>query len=194
MIPVLDNPDIRHRAVPISVQTYHWMQQQGLVPGRAELIRGVIVEKMSKSPLHTGLTGHLWEVLLRGAGHQCWVRKEDPLTLADSEPEPDVSIVSGRREDYADHHPSTAELVVEVSVTTESADRAMLPAYAAAGVREVWLVLAGKQQVERYSAPAGGHYAGFVVFHAGETLLSTVLGDFSLPLSELFKPAVSPPV
>ena len=38
MIPILESPDIRERALPISVETYHWMIENGMVSQRAELI------------------------------------------------------------------------------------------------------------------------------------------------------------
>ena len=186
MIPVLEHPDIRRRALPLSVQTYHWMQRQDLVPRRAELIRGVIVEKTSKSPQHTSLTDQIREILDEWSGKRFWVRKEDPLTLGDSKPEPDFSVVTGKRSDYATAHPGTAMLVVEVAVTTESADREMLPAYAAAGVAEIWLVLASKKQVERFTKPIGDRYTESRLFSAGDTLNSTSLTGFSIPLDILF--------
>lgn len=186
MIPSLEHPDIRRRAVPVSVATYHWMQEQNLVPRRAELIRGVIVEKMSKSPKHTGLTDQIREILDTWAAKRYWVRQEAPLTLGDSEPEPDVSVVTGQRSDYATAHPGTALLVVEVAVTTESADRELLPAYAAAGVAEVWLVIASKNQVERFTLPVGDAYTESIIYSAGDRLASSALADFSLPLATLF--------
>ena len=39
MISVLEKPEIRRRALPISVSAYHVMFEQGLVEERAELIR-----------------------------------------------------------------------------------------------------------------------------------------------------------
>ena len=126
MITVLEQPEIRRRAMPISVRTYHWMQRQGLVAPRAELIRGVIVEKMSKSPKHTSLTRRITRLLRQFAGSRYFVMKEDPLTLSDSEPEPDVAVVAGQEEDYDEQHPATALLAVEVSVSSESGDREML--------------------------------------------------------------------
>lgn len=76
------------------------MIDKGLAPERAELIRGVILEKMSKSFLHTKLTDALIEFLRGAVGGMFWIRQEAPLTLKDSEPEPDISIVDGRRDDY----------------------------------------------------------------------------------------------
>lgn len=186
MIPALEHPDIRRRAMPISVETWHWMQQQDLLPRRAELICGVIVEKMSKSPKHTGLTDQLRELLDAWSRKRYWVRKEDPLTLRDSEPEPDVSVVAGQRSDYADAHPCTALLVVEVAVTTESADRELLPSYAAAGVTEVWLVLAAKGKLQRFTLPVGDAYTESRLYSTGDTLESAALPGFALPLASLF--------
>ncbi len=47
-----------------------------------------------------------------------------PLALdADSEPEPDIAVVSGRPRDYKNMHPTTAILIVEIAVTSLSYDR-----------------------------------------------------------------------
>lgn len=164
------------------------MQERGLVSERAELIRGVIIEKRSKSPLHVLLTDHLCGILRQRFAGRYWVRQECPVTLADSEPEPDVSVVTGSRTDYARKHPRTALLVVEVSASSEAGDREMLGAYAAAGVSEVWLVLGARQQVERFTLPEAGRYSESRIFAAHDTLTSTVLADFSLPLDTLFPP------
>jgi len=90
MIAILESPDIRERTLPISVETYHWMIEHDMVRQRAELIRGVIVEKMSKSSLHEFLVKRLYDRLLRTLGDGWHLRKEGPLTLQDSEPEPDI--------------------------------------------------------------------------------------------------------
>lgn len=173
--------------MPISVEAYHRMQERDLIPKRAELIRGVITEKMSKSPLHRRLTRRLSRILEQWAGERYLVLKEDPLTLADSEPEPDVAVVAGQESDYDEKHPVTALVVAEVSVTSEASDREMLGAYARAGVSEVWLVLGARQQVERFAHPAGDRYTESRLFSTHDTLTSTALPGFSLPLSSLFQ-------
>jgi Uma2 family endonuclease len=114
------------------------------------------------------------------------VRKEDPLTVADSEPEPDVSVVTGKREDYAEAHPSTALLVVEVAVTSESSDRELIPVYAGAGVAEFWIILAAKQQIECFTVPSGEVYLESRVYGPGDVLTSGVLPGFALRVAELF--------
>jgi Uma2 family endonuclease len=187
MIAILESPEIRQRTLPISVETYHWMIENGMVARRAELIRGVIVEKMSKSSLHSLLAKRLYDQLMRTLGPGWYVRKEDPLTLRDSEPEPDILVVEGVEEDFRDRHPHTAVLVVEIAVSSEASDREMIKAYAEAGVSECWLVLARKKEVVCYSSPSAGAYQ--VIRHAGmeDTLTSAILTEVSLSVASLFQ-------
>ena len=68
---------------------------------------------------------------------------QDPLQLNDlSEPQPDLTILTPREDDYAASHPTAAEvlLIVEVSDSTADYDRDVkVRAYARAGVIETWL-------------------------------------------------------
>lgn len=186
MLPILEQlPSLKKRAMPLSVEAWHQMINKGLAPERAELIRGVIIEKMSKSILHTKLTDVLAEILRAAFSGTFWVRQESPLTLSDSEPEPDVSIVDGRRSDY-DTHPSTARLVVEVSVSTLAEDRAMADLYAEASVSEYWIVNATERCIEVFRDPEGGHYTTVLRLAEGAALQSPSLPDFTLLVADLF--------
>ena len=187
MIAILESPDIRERTLPISVETYHWMIEHDMVPRRAELIRGIIVEKMSKSSLHEFLVKRLYDRLLRALGDGWHLRKEGPLTLRDSEPEPDISVVRGAEEDFRHCHPRTAALVVEVAVSNETSDREMIKAYAEAGVDESWLILARKREVECYSRPAAGAYQQMHRAGIEDTLSSSALPGISITVASLFQ-------
>jgi Uma2 family endonuclease len=116
-----------------------------------------------------------------------FLQSEQPLTFSDSEPEPDVSIVKGSVEDFPESHPTTAELVVEVCVTSHDYDREKLSAYAAAGVKEAWLVLGPERQVEVFRRPEAGRYAESQVLTPDSILASTTLPGITVPLSELFR-------
>jgi Uma2 family endonuclease len=78
--------------------------------------------------------------------------------LADSEPEPDISITRGERRDYSLGHPATAELVVEVAVSSPALDWENAALYAEAGVKEYWIVLGRERRVEVYRQPEQGRY------------------------------------
>ena len=55
----LKAPGFQKRALPLSVAAWHGMIRDNLAPARAELIRGVIIEKMSKSILHSKVSDYL---------------------------------------------------------------------------------------------------------------------------------------
>ncbi|WP_395743292.1 Uma2 family endonuclease [Prosthecobacter sp.] len=188
MVPILSQPDFQQRALPLSVAGWHQMIDNGLAPERAELIRGVIIEKMSKPFLHTKLADVLIEFLRATVNGSFWIRQEAPLTLRDSEPEPDISIVDGRRDDYQSH-PVTARLVVEVSVSSLLVEREMASVYAEAGVAEYWIVNATERCIEVYRDPVNGHYQRHQRVPEGEVLQCAALNTVSVNVAELFASA-----
>jgi Uma2 family endonuclease len=185
MLSVLEKPIFRQRALPISVSSYHHLMEQNLVEERAELIRGVIVEKMRKSPLHVLLTDSLYE-FFKAAVRDFWVRAEAPLTLCDSEPEPDISVVAGKRSDFLNSHPSTAKLVIEVAISTEEIDREKGLLYAEAGVEEYWLVLGEQRRVEVYLHPKAGAWSSMRTYAAHESIQAIAVPGVTVPLSDIF--------
>jgi Uma2 family endonuclease len=110
------------------------------------------VAEAPKSARHTfvakNLGGKLKELIPSG----CDIRIEDAVRLADSEPEPDVSVASGDIEDYADRHPGPADLamVVEVAASSVSVDRQMADVYGPAGIPVYWILNLKARQVEVY--------------------------------------------
>jgi Uma2 family endonuclease len=186
VVPILEVPAVRQRVAPISVATYHRLAEEGLVDPRTELLRGVIIEKMSKSPLHVAIVRRLFEALSVIVSSGRFVRKEDPLTLVDSEPEPDLAVVQGQPDDFRTAHPQTALVVVEVAVSAEETDRAKSSIFAEAGVGEYWLVLPEAGVVEVFFKPEGGAYAGVRIVGHGEVLTSETLPALQLALSDLF--------
>src|SRR5436309_15290543 len=106
------------QVLPLSVKAYHALGEMGLIPKQTELLYGQVFQKMSKSPLHSFLALRLLRLLqtMVPTGYLC--RPEQPITCQDSEPEPDLAVVRGREEDFRQEHPHTAELVIEVCVTS----------------------------------------------------------------------------
>lgn len=186
MIDLLTKPAFQRRALPLAVEAWHEMVAKNMVPKRSELIRGVIVEKMPKSILHVKLVGRVLQLLqsiLKANGY--WVRKEDPLTLMDSEPEPDISVVVGSESDYS-KHPSTALLAVEVSISTLEEDREMALIYAEAGVKEFWIINARQQTLELYQEPSASGYLRRSELHLDQILTSQALPEVSFEIRSLF--------
>src|SRR5436190_14647582 len=112
MSAILELPEVRRRVSPLSVVEYHQLGEYNGLGKRTELIRGILIEKKSKSPLHRTLASLLYRLLLAWlpAGYTLW--KEEPLTFLDSEPEPDISMTRGGERDFLEAHPTTAELAI----------------------------------------------------------------------------------
>ncbi len=172
---------------PLSLAAYRALGEAGLIPKNTELLYGFVYTKPSKAPFHSSLLQFLHEALSRVLPPGRLLRTEQPVTCGDSEPEPDLAVIAGRNEDSRHEHPHTAELVVEVCVSSHDYDRSKLRAYAAAGVKECWLVLGPEKKIEIYRKPKNGQYAEQFVSGPGGTLASEALPAFALSLDALFE-------
>ena len=186
MLAVLDDPAVRARAYPITVENYHRMFDLGMLARDVELIRGALVEKMPKSPLHASIVELLREHFTLCLPQGWFARQEQPLTLSDSEPEPDVAVIRGSRAEFRKSHPESATLILEVCVSSEAIDRLKLQIYAEAGVPECWLILAEERVVERHTEPRGAAYQRIERVAVPGTLESTVFPSVALPPAGLF--------
>ncbi|MGH7171892.1 MAG: Uma2 family endonuclease [Gemmataceae bacterium] len=130
-------------------EEYYQMGDLGLFHGqRVELIEGEIMVLSPQNWPHTSTVDRVGEALRRVLGTGFWVRMQFPLNLSTSDPEPDVSVVAGRFEDYSDH-PTTAVLIVEVSESTLAYDRSRKASlYARAGIADYWIVNLVDHQLE----------------------------------------------
>ena len=185
MSSILDKPAVREAAIPISVEQYRKLGEAGIIDEQTELLRGVIVRKMIKSPQHTWFVQKLVEMISKQIGTGYILRQEQPLSLVDSEPELGVAVILGSADDYRSHHPTTASLVIEVAVTSEELDREKTALYAESGVEEFWLVLVEKQCVEQFAHPSGSKYANLETKNFNSTLVSKALPEVAVDLSAL---------
>jgi Uma2 family endonuclease len=155
---------------------------------KIELIGGVLmVREPQYSPHATGITLALHALqAVFGAG---WlVRPQLPIALDDdSEPEPDVVVVRGHVRDYAEAHPTSVALIVEVALSRLAFDRGdKASLYARAGVADYWIVNLVDRVVEVHRDPRlataryGWGYGSVRVARPGESV-----SPLSLPGAEL---------
>lgn len=177
--------EIRDTVAPMSVDFYHASTELGWIDENVELLRGIPLRKMSKSPFHEYLVrfflGLIDEVLPTGF----FVTKESPLTTSDSEPEPDLMVVKGKESDFRDHHPTTAELIIEVSINTQERDRSKAAIYAEAQVAEYWLVLPEKKEILIYTQSNGREYEQRRTISNGKAI-SSVIEGLQVDVPEVF--------
>jgi Uma2 family endonuclease len=162
-------------------EEYHTMGALGWFEDQqVELLDGEIVQMPVPKNSHCVGTDNAAEVLrVWFPKDRYWVRMQMPLDLGlDTEPQPDVAVVSGPKTSYSDH-PQTALLTVEVSDTTLSMDRQRKAClYARAGIQEYWIVNLVDQQLEIHrtpiadaSTPYGARYQDLIIRARGEDAL-----------------------
>ncbi len=182
----LELPTVRQMVSLVSVEEYHRMPEYNARGVRTELIRGIVIEKVGKTPLQCYLLSRLRRMVTDAVGEQLLVSQWEPITMQDSEPEPDLSVVDGQMEDFRDTHPTTALLAVEVADTTVELDRAKAELYAEAGISEFWLVLAQSEKIERHVQPVGDRYMDCRTYLRHEKLISSAAPELCIDLAALF--------
>jgi len=142
----------------LSIEQYHAIIQAGILTDddSVELLEGWLVFKMPKNPPHR-VTTRLVRTALENILPRGWyVDSQEPITLSNSEPEPDIVVVRGDTRQYLDRHPGAEDiaLIIEVSDTTLQRDRTVKKGiYARAGISIYWIVNLVEEQVEAYSQP-----------------------------------------
>ena len=171
---------------PLSVAAYHALGEAGLIPKNTELLYGFVYTKMSKSPFHSALVRRLFRLIQQALPPGFFVESEQPIACEDSEPEPDIAVIRGAEEDFWEQHPRTAELVVEVCVTSHEYDHSKLRAYANAGIKECWFVLGPEKKIEVFRQPKDGEFTERILHGPGGILTIAALPKFTLALDALF--------
>ena len=142
----------------LSVEQYEEMIRKGIFSkrDRLELIEGQLVEKMTKNPPHSVTVSLCLDVIgpALPAGWQIRIGQPVRIPTRSSEPEPDVSVVRGKRADWLQAHPGPGAiaLVIEVADSSLEEDRALAPTYINGGIPVYWLVNIRGRQLEVYTA------------------------------------------
>ena len=95
------------------------------------------------------------------------------------EPEPDVSVARGSRDDYRDRIAEAADVVLAVEVSDTTLDRDQGPkwlAYAKGRIPVYWIVNLVDGQVEVYTGPGPDGYATCQVFVPGQEIPVVIEG------------------
>lgn len=143
-----------------TIADYHRLREVGLLRegDRIELIRGELLHMSPKGTAHSVCNGLLQAQLLTLLGNQVAIRSQEPITIpqTQSEPEPDLVIARGALRDYLDHHPYPADVLLAIEVADSSLDydrTVKLELYAEAGIAYYWIADVNSRQMECYSQP-----------------------------------------
>lgn len=175
-----------------SVSEYHKMIEAGILgpDDRVELVEGWIVKKMSQNPPHPSCVTRIVRRVGRCLPDDWTLRVQAPVTLSESEPEPDITLARGAEETYDRRHPRVADLgvLIEVGDSTFLSDRRYKGVlYAKAKVPEFWLVNVVKRQIEVYAKPRAGKYQKPIAYSENQSIPLILDGEkiADIPVSEL---------
>ena len=148
------------REYRLSVKQYTEMVSLGILTeqDRVELIEGRLVTKMSKTPPHVLAVKRTFGLLYALVPANWHVTRDDPVSTLDGVPEPDISVLRGQPDAYADRVPEPGDvgLVVEVADSSLPFDqRVKRPGYARAEIPIYWIVNIPDRRLEVHSAPTG---------------------------------------
>lgn len=188
MTPLLELPAVRQRLHPMTAETYRRLGEMGVLAEDVELLRGFVVTKMPKSPLHEFVAQMLMKLLLVLLPPGFELRREGPLSLGGSEPEPDLSVVQGDPADWLHSHPRTAALVIEVALTSADVDEGKAAIYAEAGIPEYWIVRPDLRRVTVYREPSLDGYRARNDLSDEGTLRCAALPGVVLAVSSMLPP------
>jgi Uma2 family endonuclease len=178
-----------------TVADYHRMLEVGILAedDRVELLGGQVVEMSPAGPPHAAATDRLGDRLAAGTAGRALVRRQNPLDLGEyDEPEPDLAVVRPRADYYAERHPTAAEVLLLVEVADSSLvydQRTKAAIYAAAGIREVWVLNLPERVLEVYrdAGPAG--YQDRQTHQRGERVAPLAFPDLELAVADLLPPS-----
>ena len=176
----------------LSVDQYEKMIRHGILTEyhKIELIHGELVPKMPIGDPHIACVRQLARLFYLYAMNLATIGIQDPIRLADSEPEPDISVLAPRKDNYKTGKatPPDIYLVVEVadsSVDYDREDKGRL--YAMNGIAEYWLANVNESCVEVYRDPQpDGTYSSTQKLTPGDSIALLRLPSVSLSVADIF--------
>ena len=192
LTPVLAEPKTRRW----TAAEYHQLSDLGILnpDEKTELIDGQILLMAAKGTPHTTalrLLAGLFDDLLKPDRSTCIIT-QDPIQLNDlSEPEPDLVIVKGPMQNYAQKHPYPEDihLVVEIADSTLKQDcQVKDKLYAKARISEYWVVDIKNRQVNIFRDPTPTGYAKHLILKEPNQFSPLAFPNISIELSSILPP------
>ncbi len=173
-----------------SLENYHQMIESGLFVNRnVELINGLILEMSPEGTEHTYFSENLGKKLEKLLEKRAYVRENKPITLSNSEPEPDIAVVKLPRSQYFQNHPYSENilLLVEISKSTLDYDTSIKKKiYAQENIPEYWVVDVNNRKVIVYRSPALNTYEQSREYSSGEKISPLAFPDINININDIF--------
>jgi Uma2 family endonuclease len=174
-----------------TVDEYHRMGEAGVFgpEDRVELLDGEVIEMSPIGSEHAGCVNALEDLFRHRLRHKVIVSVQNPFLLSSySEPLPDLCLLRPRADFYRRSHPQSGDvlLVIEVASGSLVYDRGRKrPAYADAGVAELWIVDLAGEAVLVHRRPSGRTYRLSARYSRGAHIAPQACPDGRIPVAEI---------
>ena len=171
-----------------SIDKWHELVDSGVLEGqKVELLEADIVE-MSPEGVEHSFTNESIVIYLRNKlSRLAHVRESHPITLDNSEPEPDIAIVRLPLTIYRTHHPYAEDIywLIEVSQRTLKKDlEQKVTTYARNGISEYWVIDLKNKKLIIHTQPSKDKYLQIVEYQSG-TVTPQAFADIEIAVDKL---------
>lgn len=154
-----------------SISDWHELVDSGVLAGhRVELLEGEIIQMSPEGPMHSSTNYSVVEYFKELLQRRAVIRESHPITLDNSEPEPDIAVVHSPYNNYFTRHPCPKDIywLVEISNKTLKIDLEKKSAiYARNGIPEYWVIDLVNKKVIVHTQPTGNSYAQIQAHRTG---------------------------
>ena len=183
----------RHKLHRFTIDEFYAMAERGILhpEARVELLDGVIIEMSPIGNRRAATVDKFTMTLTPGVGRRAIVRVRGPVRVNENSLlRPDVLLLRERADFYISEAPGPGDviLLIEVADSSVGYDRySKLPAYARAGIPEVWLAVVreGRRFVEVYTEPSAGGYGAMRTLEGDDMLTPPGFPDIALRVGEM---------
>lgn len=171
-----------------SIEEWHELVDSGLLEGKpVELLEGNIVEMSPEGIEHSYTNQSVSDYLRDLFKEQAHVRDAHPITLDNSEPEPDIAIVQLPATIYRNHHPYAQNIywLIEVSNRTLKKDlEQKIITYARNAIPEYWVIDLKNKKLIVHTQIKNNSYSRVVEYRSG-TIASQAFTQIQIDLDKL---------
>ena len=127
-----------------TVADYHQLVETGLLEGKpVELLEGELIEMSPEGVPHSYTNRTVGDYLRNLLHGLAFVSEAHPITLDNSEPEPDIAVVRLPTDIYKQHHPYPEDIYFLIEVSNRTLDRDLNEKtiiYARNSIPEYWVI------------------------------------------------------
>ena len=171
-----------------TIEEWHQLVESGVLEGKpVEFLEGEIIEMSPEREEHTYTNDDVAELLREKLKGLAKIRESHPITLDNSEPEPDIAVVRLPKTIYTQHHPYPKDIfwLIEISYKTLKIDlEKKSKIYARNGIPEYWVIDLVNKKLVVHTQPSQNSYTQIQELTTG-TITLQAFPDIAIALDRL---------